>query len=68
MSYIYIGEWFASASIGSDNVLLPVRRQTITWTNDEMLSTGPLGTNLRENRINIQKFAIHESAFRNAFG
>ena len=30
--------------IGSDNGLLPVRRQTIIWTNDGILFIGPLGT------------------------
>ena len=32
--------------IGSDNVLLPERRQAIIWTNAGRLLTGPLGTNI----------------------
>ena len=31
--------------IGSGNGLAPVRYQAITWTNDDLLSIGPLGTN-----------------------
>ena len=41
-------------TIGSDNGLSPVRHQTISWTNDDLLSIGPLGTNFSKlwNRIN----------------
>ena len=35
-------------SIGSGNGLSPVRRQAITWINTDLLSIGPLGTNLSE--------------------
>ena len=34
--------------IGSDNGLLPVRHQAIIWTNDGILSIGPLGKNLND--------------------
>ena len=42
--------------IGSDNGLAPGRRQTIIWTNDEILLIGPLGTNFSEILIGIQTF------------
>ena len=45
-------------SIGSDNGLSPVWRQAITWTNADFLSMGPLGVNLSEIWIKIQKFSI----------
>ena len=35
-------------SIGSDNGLLPIRRQAIIWTNDGLLSIGPLKANFSE--------------------
>ena len=34
--------------IGSDNGLSPGRRQAIIWTNAEMLSIEPFGTNFSE--------------------
>ena len=40
--------------IGSDNGLLPVRRQAIIWTNAGILLIGPLGTNFRDILIEIQ--------------
>ena len=39
--------------IGSDNGLLPGRRQAIIWTNDGILLIGPLGTNFSEILIEI---------------
>ena len=39
--------------IGSDNGLSPVRRQAITWTNADLLSFGPWGTNFSGIRIEI---------------
>ena len=44
--------------IGSDNGLAPGRRQTIIWTNDGILLTGPLGTNFSEILIGIQTFSF----------
>ena len=32
-------------SLGSDNGLSPIRRQTIIWTSSELSSVGPLGIN-----------------------
>ena len=43
-------------SIGSDNGLSPVRRQANTWTNADLLSIGPLGTNVSEMLIEILIF------------
>ena len=43
-------------NIGSGNGLSPVRRQAITWTNADLLSIGPLGTNFREIWIEILTF------------
>ena len=42
------------ASIGPGNGLSPVRRQAITWTNTDLLSIGPLGTNYRGIGFRIQ--------------
>ena len=44
--------------IGSDNGLSPGRRQAIIWTNDGILLTGPLGTNLSEILIKIHIFSF----------
>ena len=40
-------------SFGSVNGLLPIRHQAITWTNADLLSMEPLGTNHSEIRISI---------------
>ena len=42
----------------SDNGLSPRRRQAIIWTNEVILSVGPLGTNFIEILIEIQKFSF----------
>ena len=44
--------------IGSDNGLLPGRRQAIIWTNAVILLIGPLRTNFSENLIGIQTFSF----------
>ena len=44
-------------SIGSGNGLSSVRCQAITWTNADLLSVGPLGTNFSEILIEIQAFS-----------
>ena len=46
-------------SIGSDNGLSPIRRQAITWTNADLLSNGPSGTNVNEIWIEILTFSFH---------
>ena len=45
-------------SIGSGNVLSPIRRQAIILTNAPLLSTGPLGTNFSEIRIGFFSFSF----------
>ena len=44
------------SNIGSGNDLSHVWYQSITWTNADLLAIGPLGTNVSENRIKIQRF------------
>ena len=44
--------------IGSDNGLLPDRRQAIIWTSDDLLSIGPQGTNFSKILIKVLKFSI----------
>ena len=44
--------------IGSDNGLVPGRRQTIIWTNYGILLIGPLGTNFNEILIGYQTFSF----------
>ena len=44
--------------IGSDNGLSPNRRQAIIWTNDGLLSIGPLRTYFSENLIKLQQFSL----------
>ena len=45
-------------SIDSDNGLSPGRRQTIIWTNTEILLIGLLGTNVSKILIGIQTFSF----------
>ena len=45
-------------TIGSDNVLSPIRRQAIIWTNARLLSIGLLGTNLSKISIKIRSFSL----------
>ena len=47
-------------SIGSGNGLVPNRGQAITWTNADLLSIGPLGTNFSE----IQQIEILSFSFK----
>ena len=46
--------------IGSDNGLLPDRRQAIIWTNAGILLMGPLGTNFSEILIKIYTFSFRK--------
>ena len=48
-------------SIGSDNGLLPIQRQAIIWTNDDLLS---IGTNFSEISIKIQTFSFKKMYLR----
>ena len=47
-------------TIGSDNGLLPGRRQAIIWTIAGILLIGPLGTNFGEILIQIQTFSFNK--------
>ena len=55
MTHICVGKL---TTIGSDNGLSPGRRQAIIRTNTGILLMGPLGTNLSEILIGIQKFSF----------
>ena len=55
MTHICVGNL---TIIGSDNGLLPDRRQAIIWTNARILLIGPLGTNFSEILIEIHAFAF----------
>ena len=66
---LVLGSWLISpwysiyasaiwASFGSANGLSPVRRQAITWTNADLLSIGPLGTNFSEIEFKIQNVSF----------
>ena len=46
---------------GSDNGLLPGRRQAIIWTNAGILLIVPLGTNFSENLIEILTFSFTQT-------
>ena len=46
------------AIIGSDNGLSLIRRRTYILSNAELLSIGPLGTNFRENFIEMNTLSI----------
>ena len=48
--------YMCEAIISSDNGLLPGLRQAIIWTNDDLLSIGPLGTNFSEILFEIKTF------------
>ena len=48
---------------GSGNGLSPVRRQAITWTNADLLSIGPSGTNFSEIWIKTQNFSFMKMFF-----
>ena len=54
--------------IGSDNGLLPGRRQAIIWPNAGILSTGPLGTNFSEILIEINTFSFKKMHLKMSSG
>ena len=62
MPHIYASVNWVSTGLG--NGLSPVRCQAITWTNADLLSIEPLGTNFSESRIEMQK-KNHENSFEN---
>ena len=52
--------WVKWAIIGSGNGLSPVRRQAITWTNDDLSSTATLVTQLSDICIQIHTLSLKE--------
>ena len=52
-------------SIGSDNGLLPARRQAIIWTNARILLFGPFGTNFSEILIEVHTVSLKKMDFEN---
>ena len=54
--------------IGSDNGLLPGRRQAITWTNVGILLIGPIGTNFNEMLIEIHTFSFKKMHLKMSSG
>ena len=63
--YLTEAEWRIYALVnytinGSGNGLSPGRRQAIIWTNDGILLTGPLGTNLIEISTEVQKILFNK--------
>ena len=55
-------------SVGSDNGLSPGRRQAIIWTSAGILLIGPLGTNFRENLIEIHIFSFNKMHLKMSSG
>ena len=53
---------------GSDNGLSPGRHQAIIWTNAEILSIGPLGTNPSEITIKIHTFSFRKMHLKMSSG
>ena len=53
-----------SVNIGSGNGLSSNQHQAIIWTNANLLSIGPCGTNIIKTWMQIQNF-INENAFEN---
>ena len=54
--------------IGSDNGLLPDRRQAITWTNAGILLIGPLGTNFSEILVEIYTLSLKKMHLKMSSG
>ena len=54
--------------IGSDNGLLPGRRQAIIWTNAGILLIGPLEMNLNEISIEIHIFSCKKMHLKMSSG
>ena len=54
--------------IGSDNGLLPGRRQAIIYTNAGILLIGPLGTNFSEILTRIQTFSLKKTHLKMSSG
>ena len=55
-------------TIGSDNGLLPGRRQAIIWTNAGIVLIGPLGTNFIETLIEMHTFSLKKMHLKMSSG
>ena len=53
--------------MGSCNGLSPIWRQAITWTNVDLLPTGPLGINFTEIRIKIRTLTFKKMRLKMSF-
>ena len=51
---------YLRVNVGSGNVLPPVRRRDITWTNVDILPIEPFETNFSEIFIEIPKFQFNK--------
>ena len=65
VTYIYLSK---QTSIGSDNGLLPDRRQTIIWTSARILLTGPSGTDFSEILIKTHTFSFKKMHLKMSSG
>ena len=65
MTHICVGKL---TIIGSDNGLLPGRRQAIIWTNAGILLIGSLGTNFSEILIKIIAFSFKKMGSKGSSG
>ena len=63
MNLRLVGRPPSLAIFGSDNGLSPGWRQAIIWTNDGILSIGPLWMNFSELLININTFSFKKMHF-----
>ena len=54
-------------NIGSGNGLSPCWRQAIPWTNDDLLSIGPIGTYFSEIRIKTHNFSFTQMSLKMLF-
>ena len=64
MTHVCVGKL---TIIGSDNGLLPGRRQTIIWINPAILLIGPFGTNFSDILIEIQTFSFKKIHLKMSF-
>ena len=65
VTHIYVGKL---TIIGSDNGLLPGRRQAIIWTNAGILLTEPLGTNFSDILIETHTFSFKKIRLKMSSG
>ena len=59
-----MGNWSKNLVLTHWGRVMPNRRQTIIWTNAEILLIGPLGTNFSEILIEIHKFSFKKCVWK----